>query len=224
MPSSSRRKAAGSTCVPRSTRTWQRFLSPTPAWASRQKIRRRSSRSFGKWGRRTRRSRGRGSGWRSPESSSSCRAGESGCRVSPARGQRSRLRCPREGVAIRAPPDDGLLDDLIRPRQERRRDRQTERFGGLQIDQQVELGGLLDGQVAGLGAFEGAVHIAGGAPAGLWKVWTVLHEIADGSKTRLASHRRQAMLEGDPSDFLASAPGVGTRQGQYTTRLLTAGK
>src|SRR6266581_9605208 len=36
-----------------------------------------------------------------------------------------------------------LLDDLIRPPQQRRRDRQAERLGGLEVDDQLEGGGLL---------------------------------------------------------------------------------
>src|ERR1700730_10465866 len=46
----------------------------------------------------------------------------------------------------------GLLDHLIRPLQERRRDREAEGLGGLEVDHQLELGRLLDGEVAGLRA------------------------------------------------------------------------
>jgi hypothetical protein len=41
-------------------------------------------------------------------------------------------------VAILVP----LFDHLIRPLEERRRDRQAEGLGGLEIDDQLELGGL----------------------------------------------------------------------------------
>jgi hypothetical protein len=37
-----------------------------------------------------------------------------------------------------------LLDDLIRPLQERRRDRQPQGLGGLEVDDQLELRGLLN--------------------------------------------------------------------------------
>src|SRR5215831_19111215 len=89
MPSSSRRRAAGSTYGPRSTTAWPRSPSPTPAWASHRRIRRRSSRSSGKWGRRTRRSRGPGSAWPCPGSSSSCTGAGSGSRASQEKGRRS---------------------------------------------------------------------------------------------------------------------------------------
>ena len=49
-------------------------------------------------------------------------------------------------------PDGHLLDHLVCPLKERRRDRQAEGFGGLEVDDQLELGGLLDGQVGRLGA------------------------------------------------------------------------
>ena len=59
---------------------------------------------------------------------------------------------------------DPSLDHLIRPLQERRRDRQAERLGGLEVDHQLELRRLLDGQVAGLGALEDLVDVGGGPP------------------------------------------------------------
>src|SRR5215813_13610094 len=90
MPSSSRRRAGGSTCAPRSTTAWPRSPSPTPGWASHRRIRRRSSRSSGKWARRTRRSRGRGSGWPCHASSLSYMGDGSGSRASREKGRRSR--------------------------------------------------------------------------------------------------------------------------------------
>jgi len=44
--------------------------------------------------------------------------------------------------------DDPLLDDLIRPGQQRRRDRQAEGFSGLEINDEIELRRLLDGKVS----------------------------------------------------------------------------
>src|SRR5262245_14618554 len=59
------------------------------------------------------------------------------------------------------------LDDLIRPRQQRRRDCQPESLGGLEIDDQLELGGLLDGEITGLGPLKDLVYVGGGAPMGV---------------------------------------------------------
>jgi hypothetical protein len=52
-----------------------------------------------------------------------------------------------------------LLYYLVRPQQQPLRDRQPERLGGLEVDDQFELRRLLDGQVGGLGAFENLVDV-----------------------------------------------------------------
>jgi hypothetical protein len=59
---------------------------------------------------------------------------------------------------------DPLFNHLIRPLQERRRDRQTEGLGGLEVDHEFELRRLLDGQVGGPGALEDLVDVAPGTP------------------------------------------------------------
>ena len=56
-----------------------------------------------------------------------------------------------------------LLDHLIRPLQERGRDRQAERLGGLEADHQLEFRRPLDGQIPRLGAFEDPVREGRGA-------------------------------------------------------------
>ena len=57
------------------------------------------------------------------------------------------------------------LDHLIRPAQQRVRDPQAEGLHRLEIDHQVELRGLLDGEIARLGALENLAHI-GARPSG----------------------------------------------------------
>jgi hypothetical protein len=61
--------------------------------------------------------------------------------------------------------DEGppLLDHLIRLDQHRLRDRQPKRLGGLEIDDELELGRLLDWQVGGLGALQDLIYVGGGA-------------------------------------------------------------
>src|SRR5215470_445529 len=81
-----------------------RSPSPILAWALRRRIKRRSSKSSSKWGRRTRRSRGPDSGWPCPGSSLSCMAVGSGSRASQEKGRRSRspypLAMPNELILI----------------------------------------------------------------------------------------------------------------------------
>jgi hypothetical protein len=63
-----------------------------------------------------------------------------------------------------------------RPLQKRRRDRQPEGLGRLQVDHQLVLGRLLDREVAGLGALEDLVHVGGGAPKQISKVRSIGHK------------------------------------------------
>jgi hypothetical protein len=60
-------------------------------------------------------------------------------------------------------PAGPSLDHLVRPLQEGRRDRQAEGFGGLEVQYQLELRRLLDGEIAGLRTLENLVHVGGGA-------------------------------------------------------------
>ena len=71
-----------------------------------------------------------------------------------------------------------LLDHLIRPLQQRRRDRQAEGLGGLEVDHQLELRGLLDGKVARLGSLEDLVHVGSGAAKLIRQAGPIRHEAA----------------------------------------------
>jgi len=56
----------------------------------------------------------------------------------------------------------GSLDDPISIEQQRLGHRQPERLRGSTVDDQLELGRLLDGEVAGLGSLENLVDVDGG--------------------------------------------------------------
>ena len=60
-----------------------------------------------------------------------------------------------------------LLDNLIRPQQQRRRDGEAEGLGGLEVYEEFKLDGLVHRQVGRLRAFENLVHKRRGAPAGV---------------------------------------------------------
>jgi hypothetical protein len=53
----------------------------------------------------------------------------------------------------------GLFDDLVRLGREIRRHLDAERFGGLEIDDELELSGLHNRQVGWLGAFQDFGHV-----------------------------------------------------------------
>jgi hypothetical protein len=76
-------------------------------------------------------------------------------------------RAPSEGDSstqeLAALVEHGLLDHLVRPEQQRLRNREAERLRGLEIDHQLELRRLLDGEIGGLGALKDLVHVGGGA-------------------------------------------------------------
>src|SRR5437870_10056370 len=61
-------------------------------------------------------------------------------------------------------PPVASFNDLIRAPQQRRRDREAERPGGLEVDHQLVLGRLFDWEFRGLAALENLLHVCGGGP------------------------------------------------------------
>ena len=62
-------------------------------------------------------------------------------------------------VQARATRDVRLLNHFVRALQQDLRDREAEHPGGLQIDHQLELRGLLDGKIAGFATFEDLIDV-----------------------------------------------------------------
>src|SRR5262249_8722790 len=88
------------------------------------------------------------------------------------------------------------LDHLIRPRQQRGWDREAERFGGLEVDDQLELRRLLDGQVGRFCTFEDLVDLDRRAAPGLIDAVAVVHQPAGLGKPGLRRQYRQAVRKG----------------------------
>src|SRR5262249_482312 len=86
------------------------------------------------------------------------------------------------------------LDQLISLADEQRRHFETERLGGLEVDHQLELRGLLDGQVGGLGALEDLVHVGSGAPKQIRLVRSIGHKAPGIDKPPPKVHGRQPVL------------------------------
>ena len=72
---------------------------------------------------------------------------------------------------------------------------EAERLGGLEIDDQLELGRLLDGQIGRLGALQDLVHLRSGTPVQVSIVRSVGHETASVHRFAEPGHRRQPILQ-----------------------------
>src|SRR5215831_13172267 len=68
-------------------------------------------------------------------------------------------KADRASIAIEGVSPRGSLDHLVRQHQEMRGNGEPKGLGGLEVDDELELRGLLHWQVARLGAFEDFVHI-----------------------------------------------------------------
>src|SRR6185436_20676041 len=86
-----------------------------------------------------------------------------------------------------------LLHCLYCTYRDRIRDRDTEGFGGLVVDHQLERRWLFDWQVGRLGTLQDTVHIRGGAPIGVRIVGSICHEPAGVGEFSGTGHSRNAM-------------------------------
>src|SRR5215472_6385678 len=114
-----------------------------------------------------------------------------------------RQRAARRGGRLpryRGTPDAPLLDHLIRPRQQRPRNRQAERFGRLEVDHQLELGWLLDRQIGGLGALEDLVDVVGAPPKEVGRVGRIGDQQAVPRHGGERTDGRETMLYGELTD------------------------
>src|SRR4029453_282157 len=87
-----------------------------------------------------------------------------------------------------------LFDDLIRPRQQRRRDGEAEGLGGLEVDDQLERCRLLNRKVRRLGPFQNPVHHVRGAPEDVSDERPVRNETPGFRVFALCTYRRQTPL------------------------------
>ena len=71
-----------------------------------------------------------------------------------------------------------LFDHLIGALQERLRDGEAERLGGLEIDDQLEFRRWLDRQIAGLGALENTIDICRRTPVEVGQINAVRNKTA----------------------------------------------
>src|SRR5258707_111956 len=113
--------------------------------------------------------------------------------------------CKRPKAGMTA-PRKALFDDLIRALQERRRDRQAERLGGLEVDHEVELRRLLDRQIARPGAPKDLVNVPGEATQHVGIINRVGHQSANVDERGLRIHGRQTILRDELHELPTVAP------------------
>src|SRR3989338_5923151 len=89
---------------------------------------------------------------------------------------------------------------LIRPEQQRLRDREAKGLRRLEINHQLEARRLLHGQGAWLRPFEDFVHVGSGASYLVVKVHRIRHEAASLHKLPMAPHRRYPTLGSEVHD------------------------
>src|SRR5438445_4200816 len=85
--------------------------------------------------------------------------------------------------------EHGLVDHLVRPQEQRSWDCEPQRFGGLHVDDQLELPGLLNGKISGLRALQDLVDIHCGAPGQFARVFPVLEKSPRLRKARRPGNR-----------------------------------
>ena len=68
-----------------------------------------------------------------------------------------------------------LLDDLVGKRDQRRGKFDAKQLGGLEIDDELEIGGSLNRQIGRFGTFQYLVYVAGSSSIQVRIVWPVGH-------------------------------------------------
>src|SRR5437867_9033178 len=91
------------------------------------------------------------------------------------RGERRRASGPLQRVVGQP---DALFNDLARLQQQRRRDADAERLGGVAVDDELELRGPLDRQLGSVGPAEEPVHVTSELANGIGPVHRIVHEAA----------------------------------------------
>src|SRR5215467_6714183 len=94
-------------------------------------------------------------------------------------------------------PDAPLFDYLIRPSQQRGRDRQAKRLGGLEVDDQLELRRLLYWYVSRFGPLQNLVDEDSATSPAVQKIRGIGHEAPSLDKDTIFIHGGEPVLDGE---------------------------
>ena len=88
-----------------------------------------------------------------------------------------------------------LLDDLVRPLEQRLRDRQAQRLGRLEVDHELPFCRLLDREIGGLDALQDLVREGGRSAEQIQEVRRIGHKTSGLSILSLREHCGQPVLQ-----------------------------
>ena len=99
----------------------------------------------------------------------------------------------------------------------------AERFCRLQVDQELEFGGLINRDVAWFGSFKDFVHVIRPAPQQLRDIDAISHQPARLDVLAIRTHSRQAVLLGEFDDQLVVSVEVAFPADQYCVHTFPVG-
>src|SRR5882724_10699128 len=99
-----------------------------------------------------------------------------------------------------------LLDYLTRLQQKRWGNPQAQCLGGLEVDDELELGWLLDREVSRSGPLQDLIDVGGGASVQVWVIRPIGHEASSLDELPGSRHGRQPALACQAQDLFPVGP------------------